>query len=212
MIAILFRHGASCQSLFIWFYLLGSLHAPPSVKALCCTVGLYTALERERESRGLQEKGRGLTFEPVAYSSRVDSSLFQLRQTELEGKTGTFSFCLVFWIKFLCKVSCVSRFETSLAVSSQWYLINCFCVSISEWTTPFSFSDILNVTTPRSSALHAENGRTVPVLHSTSYPHQRPRSSLRQRSRKGTFHTLSCCVCVCVCVGFLKHLRWTCCW
>lgn len=96
-------------------------------------------------------------------------------------------------------MSCVSRFETSLAVFSQWYLINCFCVSFCEWTTPFSFSDILNVTTPRSSALHAENGRTVPVLHSTSYPHQRPRSSLRQRSRKGTFHTLSCCVCVCVC-------------
>ena len=91
-----------CDSISTWrivsvpFYLILSVgfSACATVRESALLHGWVT--QHSRESRGLQEKGRGLTFEPVAYSSRVDSSLFQLRLTELEGKTGTFSFCLVF--------------------------------------------------------------------------------------------------------------------
>ena len=195
--------------LFIWFHLLASLHAPPSVKALCCTVGLYTALESE--SRGLQEKGRDFTFESVVYSSRVDSSLFQLRLTELEGKTGTFSFCLLNEISCVKCLVCLVLWNESSTFFAAVISHQLFCVSICEWTTPFSFSDILNVTTPRSSALQItlRTGGPFQFYTQRAIPSSEI-SFIASPTKPKRYVSFFKLLNVCVCVGFLKHLRRTC--
>lgn len=94
-----------CSFSFIYFVLCFSLPVgfsmPPSVKALCCTVS-YTP----RESKGEGEVGAYWSQSLIHLSTRVESSLFQLRLAKLDDKLEA-SLCFQFKV-LTCLVSCVS--------------------------------------------------------------------------------------------------------